>query len=119
MTRVLVCGSRWFTYWPTLVETLDIINSRKTISLIIEGGAIGADRLGRRWAYVRNVPFQTFAADWAIHGKSAGPIRNQKMLDEGNPDMVVAFPAHPCGPGTAHMMQIARAAGVEVMEISR
>jgi hypothetical protein len=49
---------------------------------------------------------------WA--GK-AGPIRKQQMLDEGKPDLVVAFPG---GRGTAHMVRIARAAGIEVIEAS-
>ena len=29
--------------------------------------------------------------DWATHGRAAGPIRNQAMLQEGKPDVVVAF----------------------------
>jgi hypothetical protein len=36
------------------------------------------------------------------------------MLAEGKPDLVVGFPG---GRGTAHMCSIARAAGVEVIEI--
>jgi hypothetical protein len=51
-------------------------------------------------------------ADWHWHGRAAGPIRNQKMLDWG-PDLVVAFAG---GDGTACMMRLARAAGVEVIE---
>lgn len=39
----------------------------------------------------------------------------KKMLDEGKPDLVVAFPG---GPGTAHMVRIARAAGVRVLKVS-
>ena len=37
------------------------------------------------------------------------------MLDEGKPDLVVAFPG---GRGTAHMTRIARGAGIEVIEVS-
>ena len=44
---------------------------------------------------------------------AAGPKRNQQMLDEAKPDMVVAFPG---GKGTAHMRQIAKAAGVPVWQ---
>jgi hypothetical protein len=36
------------------------------------------------------------------------------MLTEGKPELVVAFPG---GRGTAHMMRIAREAGVEVVEV--
>lgn len=53
-------------------------------------------------------------ADWEDLGRKAGPIRNQRMLDDGRPELVVAFPG---GPGTAHMCRIAREAGVEVIEV--
>jgi len=34
---------------------------------------------------------EVYAAEWYRFGKAAGPIRNQQMLDEGKPDLVVAF----------------------------
>lgn len=37
-----------------------------------------------------------------------------KMLADGKPDLVVAFSG---GRGTAHMVKIALAAGVEVLEV--
>jgi len=53
-------------------------------------------------------------ANWAGLGRKAGPIRNQEMLDQGRPNMVVAFPG---GRGTADMVRRARGAGVEVIEV--
>jgi hypothetical protein len=50
-------------------------------------------------------------ADWNTHGRAAGPIRNQRMLDEVKPELVVAFPG---GRGTADMVRRAREAGVNV-----
>jgi hypothetical protein len=44
----------------------------------------------------------------------AGPIRNQRMLVEGKPDLVVAFPG---GKGTAGMVTLARNAGVDVIMV--
>jgi hypothetical protein len=43
---------------------------------------------------------------------SAGPMRNERMLESG-PDLVVAFAG---GKGTAHFVRLARAAGIEVIE---
>jgi hypothetical protein len=43
-------------------------------------------------------------------------IRNSKMLAEGKPEMVLAFPG---GRGTANMVKQARSAGVSVCEVSR
>ena len=61
------------------------------------------------------LPCAVYRADWEGLGRKAGPIRNQQMLDEGKPDLVVAFPG---GRGTANMMRIAREAGIEVIEVS-
>ena len=49
-------------------------------------------------------------------GKRAGPLRNQRMLDEGKPDLVVAFPG---GGGTKDMVRRAVKAGVSVHEVNR
>jgi len=54
-------------------------------------------------------------ANWAELGRKAGPIRNQQMLDEGKPNLVVAFPG---GRGTADIVRRARAAGIEVVEFA-
>ena len=56
-----------------------------------------------------------FPADWIRHGRAAGPIRNEQMLREGCPDLVVAFHDDPgLGRGTADMVRRALAAGVPV-----
>ena len=81
---------------------------------IIEGNAKGVDRAARDWATINYANLKVFSADWEKYGKSAGFIRNQQMLDEGKPDLVVAFPG---GTGTADMIRRAKKAGVEVKEI--
>jgi hypothetical protein len=50
-----------------------------------------------------------------MQGKAAGPIRNQRMIDEGKPDLVIAFPG---GRGTADMVSRAKKAGIPVQEIT-
>jgi len=112
MTRVLVCGGRDFHDAALVERTLNDIDP--PISCIIEGGAAGADYLGRTWAKLRQRGVETYEAMWARDGKAAGPIRNQAMLINGKPDLVVAFPG---GRGTADMVRRARAAGVEVREV--
>ena len=112
--RVLVCGGRDYTDWPKVQETLGAIHAVFGISHILHGAATGADSLADRWAREHKVGQTAFAADWATHGKAAGPIRNQKMLDEGKPNLVIAFPGRR---GTADMMQRSEAAGVEVLRV--
>lgn len=46
---------------------------------VICGMAPGADLLGKQWAEERDIPVRAFPAEWDLHGRSAGPIRNGKM----------------------------------------
>jgi hypothetical protein len=113
--RVLVCGGRNYTDFPTVYDVLDEIDRKRRITHVITGGAAGADQFATGWAMARLRQPQVFLAAWGDHGKKAGPIRNQRMLDEGKPDLVVAFPG---GRGTADMVRRARAAGVAVREVA-
>lgn len=112
--RVLVCGGRDYSggkaYWH-VGEVLSEIHDATPITAIIEGGARGADACARGWAAEEGVKCVTVPADWATHGKAAGPIRNRRMLTDFAPDLVVAFPG---GRGTADMVRQAEAAGVPV-----
>ena len=113
--RVLVCGGRTFADKAHMISCMDAVHSTEgPITQLIHGGANGADTMSGEWARTRNVPVKVYHADWRKHGNSAGPKRNQLMLIDGKPDLVVAFPG---GKGTAHMVRIAKAAGVTVMEV--
>lgn len=81
---------------------------------IIHGGATGADSAAGDFANVHFCQELCFPADWNKYGMSAGPIRNKQMLDEGCPDLVVAFPG---GKGTANMVAQAKKAGIKVIEV--
>ncbi len=113
--RVLVCGGRDFNDWGRVMEVLDNIHIDKKIDTIIEGGASGADTLAWKWAKNRLGKGNSisFEAEWDKHGKSAGPMRNQRMIDEGKPDIVVAFPG---GRGTQDMIRRAVRAGIKVIK---
>lgn len=137
--HVLVCGGRNFGNVPSwckrftpeysrvsrdahrecllLVQTLDALDPKPT--LVIHGAASGADSHAAKWAKSVGVPDLPFKANWYPNGfgkldRSAGPRRNQQMIDEGKPDLVVAFTG---GNGTADMVAKARAAGVDVIEV--
>lgn len=118
--RVLVCGGRDYGKLQHeklhLLAEMAALHAKHRFALVIEGGAAGADTGARLFGEIAGVPIQTFKADWLRYGKRAGPIRNQQMLDEGRPDMVVAFPG---GAGTADMVRRARSAGIEVFLVER
>ncbi|MEO9297603.1 DUF2493 domain-containing protein [Devosia alba] len=115
MTRVLVCGGRDYNDTARVFAVLDKLHDYAGIDVIIEGGARGADSCGKEWGFRRMVEVETYLADWENQGAFAGPARNKRMLDEGKPDLVIAFPG---GRGTADMVRKARRAGVEVVEIA-
>lgn len=114
--KVLVCGGRNFHDRELVRIVLDRIHKETPITAIIHGAAPGADTLASWWATVNEVQNLDFPADWAKHGKAAGPLRNALMLREGKPDMVLAFPG---GPGTRNMVDQARCAGVYVEHAAR
>ncbi len=87
------------------------VHAERGISFLIQGGARGADYFAWEWANERGVMCGSYPADWDAHGKRAGPIRNQQMIDEGKPDGVVAFPG---GRGTKDMVDRAEKAGLKV-----
>ena len=61
------------------------------VSRVIHGGCRGADLLGG-WAARRlGIPVEVYPADWERDGRAAGPRRNERMLREGHPDLVLAF----------------------------
>lgn len=110
--RVLVCGGRGYADRDFLAEVLDRIHAVDPIEAIIHGNANGADSLAGWWADLRGVKNIPHPADWKKHGKAAGPIRNQEMIDISEPTVVLAFPG---GRGTADMIRRARKAGVPVI----
>ena len=107
--KILIAGGRDFDDEELMASTLGGV-PRDTI--IISGTARGADQMGERWAEARGMTVERYPADWDKHGKAAGHIRNQQMLDEGKPDLVVVFPG---GKGSQSMVLKARKAGVGTM----
>jgi hypothetical protein len=127
--RILICGGRtygWnaaneggyrtkdFAACKLFNDTLDGYLQKGDVRLV-SGGAKGADRLAEEWAKMRQVPIYIFHAPWIKYEKRAGPIRNQMMLYEATPDLVLAFPG---GAGTADMVKRAKAVGIEVRKIN-
>lgn len=114
--RILVTGSR---DWPgrslVYAELMRAFENSEGDFVVVEGGARGADRfaadwalaLGREDARVRN---ERYPADWARHGKAAGFIRNQEMVDL-DADLCLAF-RYNGSRGTTDCLERVRKAGI-------
>jgi hypothetical protein len=89
-------------------------------TVIIHGGARGADRIAGEVAMALGFVIRVYPADWVIHGKAAGPIRNSEMLRkehylEEPIDLCLAFTWDlAISRGTHDMVQKARKAHIEV-----
>lgn len=85
---------------------------------IIEGEADGADKMCRQYAVKVGIFVIGVHPDWTTYGNAAGHIRNQKMLDDHHPSLVLAFHddlEH--SKGTGDMVRRAEKAGIPVRKI--
>ncbi|ACL58817.1 DUF2493 domain-containing protein [Methylobacterium nodulans] len=114
MTRILVTGDRECRDLERIYMELDAL--LPTMSAFMCGGEPGADTLAWDWGWSRNFHCERCIADWRQHGRAAGPLRNARMIAEGRPDLVLAFPGVR---GTADCVRNAEAAGIRVVRNGR
>lgn len=108
--KVLVCGGRNFSDYQAVDAVLCALPVEP--SLIIHGGARGADRLAKQWAIANGIHHCAVPALWDYYQRSAGMLRNKAMMLL-QPDYGVAFPG---GSGTAGMVRLLIEAGVPVWQ---
>lgn len=111
--KLIIAGGRDFggvQSYRLLIEEAD----RMMPDEIISGCAKGADALGMAYAGLRGLKLHKRPADWAKHGKAAGPIRNAEMAEAG--DALLAFWDGE-SKGTKNMIEVARRKGLEVKVI--
>ena len=122
--RILVTGSRNYSDRLNLFNTLTaawMMNGEPESITVVHGGARGADTLSGEWVKVmreRNIDAteEVHPADWDKYGKSAGPIRNQEMVNLGA-DLCLAFPLGESR-GTRHCMSRAIDAGIPIVVVT-
>lgn len=103
----LICGGRYFARQEMFDSVMSLLCEKNGCpDRIVHGGATGADAMADAWGKRMAIDVIAMPADWAT-GRSAGPIRNQRMLEDHTPAVVVAFPG---GKGTADMVRRAKEA---------
>lgn len=80
-----ISGYRKFNDYDVFKNAVDtFIKTHGTPDMIIFGECAGADRLALKYVQTPEhnvVDYKVYNANWAIHGLSAGPIRNKQMID--------------------------------------
>lgn len=97
-------------------EKLDHLTANIKGSLeVVSGLADGPDKLGIEWARSKHWPVAEFPADWKIHGKAAGPIRNA-LMSWYSTHLVAFWDGRSAG--TKHMIETAKRDGLQVRVVN-
>jgi hypothetical protein len=117
---VIAAGGGRDLAWPQQRVAAELLarSGGRLVHLLLHGGARGADAAIGRAAQQLGWSSAVMPAQWQLHGRAAGPIRNRELLEQAiakavahtSPGslasvLVVAFPG---GPGTASLLQQAR-----------
>ena len=117
---VIAAGGGRDLAWPQQRVAAELLarSGGRLVHLLLHGGARGADAAIGRAALQLGWSSAVMPAQWQLHGRAAGPIRNRELLQQAiakavahtSPGslasvLVVAFPG---GPGTASLVKEAR-----------
>jgi len=107
-----IIGSRNFDDYVFMSDKIkSLLGELPGIEFVVSGGAKGADSLSERVAMDFCLGHRHIPAEWSKYGRAAGPLRNQKIIDEA--DVVAAFPLGE-SKGTQDSIRKARMAGKQV-----
>ena len=114
---VIAAGGGRDLAWPQQRIAAELLarSSGRLVHLLLHGGARGADPAIGRAAQQLGWSALVMPAEWRLHGRAAGPIRNRELLEQAiaravahsSPGslasvLVVAFPG---GAGTASLVR--------------
>lgn len=111
--KILICGDR---RWSDLEFIREVVSTLKDVEAIVHGDCRGADRMGGSVAETIGALEIKVPASWQHYGRGAGPIRNQKMLND-NPDIRLVLAFHDDfekSKGTRNMVRISKQAGITI-----
>lgn len=105
--KLIVAGGRDFSDYELMRESIAEFIRENNLSKIeiVSGGARGADSMGEEYAEYYGHSKHVIQADWNLHGKAAGYIRNMEMSDYA--DGCIVF-WDESSKGSKHMIDIAK-----------
>lgn len=117
--RCVFFGSRsWIDPTPVDAAIVKLLLDGDGSLVLVHGAARGADRMAAGLAEARGFMPIAVPADWDTHGRAAGGIRNQRMIDEFllpfRDEGITArgFRMPGDSPGTDDMLRRLKAAGI-------
>ena len=116
--RILVTGSRKWADADAVRTNLAVFGTPRFEGrevVVVHGDAHGADTIAAEVGRSLGFTVEPHPADWTTHGKRAGPIRNQAMVDLGA-DICLAFPTT-SSVGTWDCVRRANRAGIRVIVV--
>lgn len=107
--KTIIAGSRGITLYDILLRAVS--ETPWQITEVVSGRARGVDTLGELWAFRNNILLTKFPADWDRYGRQAGYVRNIEMGDYAEAALILWDGK---SRGTGHMIDIAKAKGLQV-----
>jgi ABC-type uncharacterized transport system substrate-binding protein len=121
--KILICGDRNWSDREKIAQQLRIIAkvwwfAGEFTPTVVHGAARGADQIAGEEAKKLGFEVIEYPADWSV-GRAGGVIRNQVMLEDSKPDLVLAFHSNiEDSKGTKDMVRRAHQAMVPVEVIT-
>lgn len=85
--KVIIAGSRKVEDYKLVVQAME--RSGYEVTEVVCGMATGIDRLGEQWAIANSIPVKEMPANWAAHGRAAGPIRNRQLAEYADAAVII------------------------------
>lgn len=108
--RILITGSRDWRDYDLLRSILTRTIEKSGPFTLVHGAARGVDREAAKIAVELGCKVEPHPADWGLHNRAAGIIRNNAMVALGA-DYCYAF-IHNESPGATHCAGAAETAGI-------
>ena len=113
--RLLICAGRHYADTLMCLRVLDAYQAINGVSVLIHGASPYLGSAGEDWAREAGVDVVRYPPNWKMFGKQAERRRNQFMLTDSRPDVVIALPG---GDDTCALISRARAAGIHVVTVN-
>ncbi|WP_419735880.1 DUF2493 domain-containing protein [Pseudomonas sp. COR18] len=112
--RVLICAGRYYMNAALCRKVLEAYHARQGIEVLVHGGNQHLGSTLEDWARETGAHIVRYPSNWQRYGKQAERRRNRFMLQDSEPDLVIAFPG---GSDTEELVAQARANGIDIHSI--